>query len=516
VAKRFGSTVALAGLDLDLFPGSVQVLMGANGSGKSTLVKVMAGVERADSGDIDTGGGWEQLRGWTPATAQAAGLHFVHQNLGLFDDLSVTENLAIGHGFQTRLGTAIRGRYHRERARQIIEEFRIRTRPEARAGELSQGQRALLAIARGLQDDGDPQDVQRRVLVLDEPTAALGAAEAGTLLAVLRGVAAAGSCVVYVSHRLQEVFAIADTITVFRDGRITLTGAKSDLSRERVVSAMSGGVPLPGSPTLPASTAQPGGIAAAGPASLALQVRGVALGPLTDVNLDLEYGEIVGIAGLQGSGRTLLLRAIFGDLRPRSGQISVDGRAVDFRSPADAVQAGIGLVPSDRAGDAIFPTLSLRENLLVADWKRFRKQGRMPAGLQQSAAAAAISQFGVKTASTDAQMGALSGGNQQKAMLARWFVRGSRVLLLDEPTQGVDVVARKDIWKMARQMAADGAAILVVSSDFEELAEAADRVCVLSDGILTDLPAGEITEESIMLACSTAGHQGTRIPGMAR
>ncbi len=156
----------------------------------------------------------------------------------------------------------------------------------------------------------------------------------------------------------------------------------------------------------------------------------------------------------------------------------------------------------------MFPTLSLRENLLAADWKRFRKGGRMPASLQQSAAAAAISQFGVKTASTEAQMGALSGGNQQKAMLARWFVRGSRVLLLDEPTQGVDVVARKEIWDIARQMAADGAAILVVSSDFDELAEVADRVCVLANGVLTDLPAGGLSEERIMLACSTAAQPG--------
>ncbi|HEX5713701.1 MAG TPA: sugar ABC transporter ATP-binding protein [Solirubrobacterales bacterium] len=483
-SKSFNATQALDDVSLELGKGSVHALLGGNGSGKSTLVKLIAGVERADAGVLEVRGRRHQLSAMTPALARAEGLHFVHQQTSVFPTLSVAENLAIGRGFETGRGGRIEWRRARARAAAVLERFQIEADPRQPLGELGPARQTMVAIARALQDqDSDGEGV----LLLDEPTASLPAPEVALLLAALRRYAAAGQAIVYVTHRLEEVFAVADRATLLRDGRVVGTVEPGALDHDSLAELMMG-----------RSVAQIERLRGRPEGAVVLAARGLAAGPLAPLDLELRAGEVVGAAGLIGSGRSALLGALFGARPLRSGQVWIDGARREVGSPAAAIAAGLAYVPQDRQRDAAFPELSVGENLSLSVVPDYWHRGVLNRRRERRDALGLFDSFLIAAASPEAPLRTLSGGNQQKVVLARWLRRDPRVLLLDEPTQGVDVGARAEIYELVHGAVAAGATALVSSSDFEELARICDRVIVLRKGrVAGQLGAPELDAERL-------------------
>lgn len=482
LTKTFPGTLALDNVDLDVRAGEIHALVGGNGSGKSTLIKILTGVSEADPGAQvivnDEAIAAEQI---TPDFARRAGIHVVHQDLGVFLDLSVTENLALGYGYQIGRARKIDWRAMRRRAEELIERFEIDAAPETPLSGMSQGGRTQVAIARALQGHGESNG---GVLILDEPTAALPRHEVELLMRHLRAYAARGEAIVFISHRLDEVLALGDRITVLRDGRKVGTYPAADLTEERLVELIVGQPVDAAFPAPPPVTEE----------SPMLAVERLQAGPLRDVSFTVARGEILGIAGLLGSGRSELLRAVFGDLRIESGHLLLEGEAYAPNRPLDAMRAGTALVPEDRAGDAVFSDLSLAANVSMANVRDYWHGGRLRDRRMRRDARVLMAEHLVKFVTEDAPLQTLSGGNQQKVILARWLRRRPRLMLLDEPTQGVDVGARTEIYGLVRRAVADGAAAIVVASDAEELAHVCDRVLFLAHGRI----AGELSGEALV------------------
>ncbi|GII64869.1 ABC transporter ATP-binding protein [Sphaerisporangium krabiense] len=474
VRKAYGAVAVLKGVSLTLRAGRVHALAGGNGSGKSTLIKVLAGIEQADAGTVrGPGRSAADLAGLTPAAAGRAGLRFVHQDLGLVLGMTVAENFALSRGFPTRLGAVSWSRLRRATAA-ALERLDLSIDPGVRVASLRPAERTMVAIARALADDEPGQ-----VLVLDEPTASLPHHEVDVLLDALARRAAAGQAILYVSHRPAEVLSLAHHVTVLRDGVVAESRPTADLDRLRLAELIAG---------RSVEALYPRRAAAAGPAATperpVVQVRGLCAGPLREVGLEAHAGEIVGVAGLLGSGRSTLLRSLFGAVAPRSGSILIDGRPLPPSVPA-AIRAGVALVPEDRHGDALFGEFSVVRNTTIATLDRHVRWSWLRPSSERAAARGAVAGFGITAAAVGQPITRLSGGNQQKVVLARWLERAPRVLLLDEPTQGVDVMARADIYQRLRTVAASGAAVVVASSDVEELAHLCDRVVVLRAGRVT-------------------------------
>lgn len=487
LSKRFGGTAALKGVDLEIRRGEIHALLGGNGSGKSTLIKILAGVTLADTGWIDIGGRRTPASGWTPGIAAASGLRFVHQTLGVFLDLSVAENLSIGRGYETRRGKTIRWSVVNSRAQRLLERFHIAAAPGTLLATLRPADRSLVAIARALQDQ---EETRGGILVLDEPTASLPAPDVELLLAALRRYAAAGQTILFVSHRLDEVLGLADRASVLRDGVRVTTELTVGLTSDRLIRLMLG----QDVQRRPRRRLANGG-------RVILEARSLAAGPLDDVALSVRSGEVLGVAGLLGSGRTALLRVLFGDL-PCRGEVRLDGQPVKFRSPSDAMRAGIGLVPEDREGAAAFPDMSVRENLSAGSVSHYWRKRRLCHSAERQDALDLIHRYGIRPRHDDLPFGVLSGGNQQRAILARWLRRSPRILLLDDPTQGVDAVARAELHELIRGVAEAGGAVVAVCSDFEELAQLCDRAVVLTGGRLkAELRTPEITSERLTELC---------------
>jgi ribose transport system ATP-binding protein len=484
VSKAFGATQALDDVSLELRKGSVHALLGGNGSGKSTLIKLIAGVVSADAGQLEIRGQLHELGSMTPARARAAGLHFVHQQRAIFPELSVMENLAIGRGFDMGAGGRVEWRRTRRRAAAVLERFQIDARPDQELGELGPATQTMVAIARALQDQDDSGD---GVLLLDEPTAALPAPEADLLLEALRRYADAGQAIVYVTHRLEEVFAVADRATLLRDGRVVGVVEPRSLDHEALVELMMGR-------TVEQIERLRGRVE--GPVVLA--ARGLAAGPLRPLDLDLREGEIVGLGGLIGSGRSSLLKALFGAMSLESGEVRIDGEQRRLDSPPAAMAAGLAYVPEDRQADAAFPELSVGENLSLTVVPDYWHRGVLSRRREHRDALGLFDSFLIVAESDAAPLHSLSGGNQQKVVLARWLRRQPRVLLLDEPTHGVDVAARAEIYELVHGAVAGGAAALIASSDFEELARLCDRVIVLRRGeVVAELDGEGLDAERI-------------------
>ncbi|MFT4287194.1 sugar ABC transporter ATP-binding protein [Nocardioides sp.] len=498
IRKSFGETHALADVDLTVREGEIHALLGGNGSGKSTLIKILAGVYQADAGELGFGDATRSLASWSPSEARAAGLHFVHQDPAIFPGLSVTENLSIGHGFETTRAGRINWRLARRRATQVLERFEIDARPTTLASALRPAERTMLAIARALQDE---EEVGRRgILVLDEPTASLPVHEVDFLLAALRRHAAGGGTIVYVSHRLGEVLSIADHVTALRDGRLAGSRSLSGATEADLVEMIVG---RPLESYYPPPTGRVG-------RERRVEVRGLVAGPLKGIDLDIHAGEILGIAGLLGTGRTELLRAIFGDLPKEAGEVRIDGSPADAATPRQAMDAGIALVPEDRAGEALFASMSVRENLSATALPDYWRGLRLRHAQERADASRLIDEYDIRPPRDSVTGGSLSGGNAQKVVMARWLRKGPRLLLLDEPTQGVDVGARLTIYEQVRAAAANGMAVLLVSSDFEELAHLADRVLVVKNGrvsheVTPPIEANRLTE--LCLATEVGGAQ---------
>jgi ribose transport system ATP-binding protein len=483
--KSFPGTVALDGVDLDLRGGEVHALVGQNGSGKSTLVKILAGFQDPDDGSrIELDG--EELSVHDTSATHALGLRFVHQDLGLVDALDTVENLALGSGFETGFGARIRWADQREAARRRLGalgyDFDVR-RP---VRELNASERTGIAIARALENVESA-----RVLVLDEPTASLPRHEVRILFAAINRVRELGLGVIYVSHRLDEIFAIADRVSILRDGRKVATLDTESLDDEQLVSLMIGrGRDASQRPELPDDER---------PVVLeVVNMRGVTV---DGVDLIARRGEVLGIAGVTGSGRDELLSLIFGSA-PRAGLVRVGGREVRSSDPSAAIAARMALVPAERHRVGCVLPMSVAENCTLTDVRRFaRFAGLLSRRKELGEVKDWIASFDIRPPRPDAVFGTLSGGNQQKVMLAKWLRTKPQVLLLDEPSQGVDVGAKDKIHELARSAADDGVAVVMASSDDIELSERCDRILVMSHGaIVTELVGPEISPENLARA----------------
>jgi ribose transport system ATP-binding protein len=482
--KSFGANAVLRGLDLELATGEIHALIGGNGAGKSTFSKIIAGLEPRDAGEMLLDG-----VAFAPSSrraAQGAGVVMVLQELSVLPTLSVGENLFLS-ALPRRWGGRIDQRRLRTAARTALDRVGLTTvDPEVSAATLGVGQQQLVEIAAGLAQEC-------RLLILDEPTAALSGAEIATLFAVLRDLRARGTSLLYISHRLDEIGLLADRVSVLRDGQLVATLAGRDAPREQLITLMAGAA-TDGGATMERSSA----------GELVLRVSQLQVGTaVRGVSLDLLAGEIVGLGGLVGAGRTELLRAIFGADAVGSGTLALGPEEVPYapKSTREAVAAGFAFVPEDRKQHGLFGPLSVRTNASIA---RLPRRGGLPgwldAGAEATEVAGLLGDLQVRFASAGQPVAELSGGNQQKIVIGRWLRRDVRVWLLDEPTRGVDAAARRAIYALLRARAAAGAALLVASSDYEELATLCDRVIVLSNGII----GGELTRTKLTPEAFTA------------
>ena len=485
--KSFGEVQALKGASLDLRRGEIHALVGGNGSGKSTLIKILAGVYSADSGQITTTQGEFDATNTSPRLAKDLGLGFVHQDAGVFGSLTVAENLAVGTRYQRGRFGNIDWKAMRASATEILERYEIDATPKSLLEVLSPAVRMQIAIARCLEEGRIGLGLHSSTtLVLDEPTASLTAKEVDQLTAALRRFAAAGETILFVSHRLDEVFGLSDRMTVLRDGVTVASRTTSDVSKDELIEMMLG---RPADEFAATDSERVAG-------RPLLEVTSLSTGPVDDISLVVREREIVGLVGLLGSGRSELLHAIFGS-RTRRGDVSICGRALPAVDIGAAMSLGVALVPENRIEQAIFPDRDLTDNVTSASLSSFKRSGLWRMRDAVTAVRVLCSDFGVKSAGTHSLISGLSGGNQQKVVLARWLARKPRLLMLDEPTQGVDISSRSDIYRMIREFAQGEAGVLVASSDFEELSLICDRVLVLRDGAIVASEAGPLSVHRI-------------------
>jgi len=481
LSKTFPGTRALDRVDYDLRPGEIHALVGQNGSGKSTLIKVLAGYHQPDPGtEILLAGKPVDLH--DTIASRDAGFRFVHQDLGLVETLSAVENLMLGRELDTAFGGRIRWTAERRDAERRMKalgyDFDVR-RPVRGLGA---AERTGIAIARALWDWEDA-----RVLVVDEPTASLPREEVKTLFEALDRIRRSGLGVIYVSHRLDEIFTIGDRVTVLRDGKLVGTWDVPELDQHRLVSLMVGGDEL----------RPPHDRVFDDVREIALEVRQLRGLVVDSIDIKARRGEVLGIAGLTGSGRDEVLPLLFG-VSSRGGEVKVDGRPVPG-DPRGAMAAGMALVPADRRGEGAIVGFSVRENFTLTDLKRHsRRSGRLNRSAERAEASGWVERLDVRPRRPDAVFSTLSGGNQQKVVLAKWLRRKPRVLLLDEPTQGVDVHAKATIHALAREAAAEGAVVVIASSDDTELCDTCDRVVVMRSGaIVAEVSHNRLTPEEL-------------------
>jgi ribose transport system ATP-binding protein len=483
VVKEFPGVRALDGVDLEVVPGEVHCLLGQNGAGKSTLIKVLSGAHRADAGEVRWQG--EPVAFGTPVAALRAGLATIYQELDLVDGLSVAENVFLGHEPAT-LGFTRRGEMN-EAARALLARLgHPDIRPTREVGTLSAAGKQVVSMARALSHDA-------RLIVMDEPSAVLDSAEVDNLFRVIRQLTADGVAVVYISHRLDEIRVIGDRVTVLKDGRTVAVGlpARTTPTAE-VVRLMTGraveyAFPRPAAPP------------AADPAEL-LRVEGLSRrGEFADVSFTVHSGEIVGLAGLVGSGRSEIVETVYGARKPSAGTVTVDGRRLRPGSVRAAIRAGLGLAPEERKSQGLLLHEPVYRNVSVSSLGRFARAGVVLPARELAAAARAAEQLDVRPSDPRRPVRTLSGGNQQKVVLARWLLRDCRLLILDEPTRGVDVGARTEIYRLIRSLADRGVGVLLVSSEIPEVLGLADRVLVVRDGrVVHNGPAGGIDESGVL------------------
>lgn len=481
ISKTFPGVRALTDVDLRLYPGEVLAVLGENGAGKSTLMKILAGIQAPDAGRILLDGRPVQIE--SVRAAGELGIALIHQELNLADNLDVGANLFLGREPRYPLGI-IRRREIDRRSAQVLQQVGLALPPRTLVGTLPIGKQQLVEIAKAL-------SVNARILIMDEPTSSLSNKEAEALFHVVDGLRQRGVSIIYISHRLGEVAKLADRVTVLRDGRNAGELARHEIDHDRMVRLMVG-----------RDIAQFYARRSHTTGSLALEARQVvtAAFPQHRSSLSVRSGEIVGLAGLVGAGRTELLRVLFGVDRAYGGQILVGGQRCPLRSPADAIRAGIALVPEDRKAAGLIVQMSVRHNLSLAAVRRHRRMGGLlNRSYERQLASEMIQRLKIRTPHDGQVVRYLSGGNQQKVVLGKWLALKPRVLLMDEPTRGIDVGAKQEIYQLMEQLAAEGVAILFVSSEMEEILGMADRVLVMHEGVLRgELQRDQLSEESIM------------------
>jgi len=485
IRKSFGGVEVLHGVDFTLHRGQIHGLVGQNGAGKSTLVKIIDGAYVADEGAIEVNG--TPLEGRTSGPSKRD-IAMVYQEFSLIPQMSVGHNILLTREPKGRLGL-IDDREIRRQANAALARVGAEIDPGRLVEQLPVGSRQLVEIAKAISRDAS-------ILILDEPTASLAAAETRSLMAAVRRLTTEGIAVIYISHHLSEVMDICDQVTVLRDGNVTLSAPTSETSLPTVIESMLGR-------SLESALAYRGhGVDRT--AQPLLRVAGLRNGRLRDVSFELYRGEIIGIAGLLGSGRSELMRAIFGIDRLDAGSIEIDGRPLRIRGPRDALEAGIALVPEDRARAGLVREHSVGQNALMAAWRQFSRAGFVDDGAARRTAAGLVEQLNIRTTGIGQPVKDLSGGNQQKVVVAKNLSVRPSVLLLDDPTVGVDIGSKREILTQVRTLAAGGDGIILVSSEFEELSGLADRVLVISDGaivrILDRSVGDDLSEEALSRA----------------
>ncbi|MDX6740705.1 sugar ABC transporter ATP-binding protein [Actinocorallia sp. A-T 12471] len=481
IVKQFPGVRALDGVDLEVLPGEVHCLLGQNGAGKSTLIKTLAGAHQPDEGTIRLGD--EEVRLTTPVAALRRGIATLYQELDLVDGLSVADNVFLGHE-KAHLGF-VRSGDARRAASALLERLgHGEVSPAAEVGTLSPAGKQVVSMARALSHDA-------RVIVMDEPSAALAHDEVTNLFRIIGELTAQGVAVVYISHRLEEIREIGDRVTVLKDGRTVASGLPARTTPTREIVALMTGRDMadvfPDRPGPGAHDDKPEVLRVAG-----LTVPGV----VSDVSFTVRAGEIVGLAGLVGSGRSEILEAVYG-ARPFTGEVLLEGKPV--RGIGEAVARGIGLAPEERKAQALLLDESVTRNITLGGLGRYSRFGWLDRRRERADAVAQIDGLGLRPADPDRPIRTLSGGNQQKAVLARWLLERRRLLLLDEPTRGVDVGARADLYSVVRRLADDGIGVLLVSSELPEVLGLADRVVVLREGrAVHTAPAADLDEHRVL------------------
>ena len=485
ISKAFPGVKALSNVNFEVRAGEIHALCGENGAGKSTLMHLLAGVHQPDSGSIEIEG-QGAVRISDERHAQRLGIAIVYQERSLFDLLSLAENLFVNKQ-PLRAGGWIDRRALRTKARLMLAEVNLDFDPDLPAGRLSPAEQQMLEIAKALSIDS-------RIFILDEPTAALTLAETEALFHLIRKLQQRGVGIVYISHRLEEIFQIANRVSVLKDGVMQGTWNVNEVTLEQLVTRMVGRERLHEhvKRTVPAH------------ATPKLQVRGIRDAKLQSVSFDAYAGEILGFAGLAGAGRTELALAVFGARRITEGEVLVDGKRVRITSPADAIAAGIGYLPEDRKEQGIFFEMNIGENIAAARLDQFGGW-QVKEKLVFAMAAAFMQKLRIAATGPEKPAGKLSGGNQQKVLLSRWLLRDPAILIIDEPTRGIDVGAKAEIYSVLRALADQGKAVIVISSDLPEILAISDRILVMRQGtIVAEMPAGHATEESIMQYAATA------------
>jgi ribose transport system ATP-binding protein len=490
ISKRYGGTQALAGVSLSVVAGRVQALVGANGAGKSTLVKILAGLERPDTGKILLDGAEVQLH--RPLDAAKHGLSFLHQELNLVPSFTATQNMGLGYQLSGRLGLLDR-RGIRSRAREVMQRLDPQLDLGAPAAALTVSQRWMVSLGRSLMREA-------RLIAMDEPTAAFTEQESERLFEIIRGLTVDGVAVLYISHRLDEVLDISDDVAVLRGGRLIGNWPRGTLDRRALTNEIVGR-------EVESLIHHPS--AAPGKHERLLEIEHLQRLPrVRDVTLDLAAGEILGLAGLVGAGRTELARLIFGADRPTAGTMTLAGRPYAPRSPYDAIRRGVALVPEERRSEGLLLAKSIAFNVSLATMQQNRGRLALLSPARGGAAARElVRRLGVKAVSVNQAVGELSGGNQQKLVIGKYMRAVPTLLILDEPTVGVDVGARAEIYQIIRGLAKGGTAVLVISSDFDELA-LCDRVAVIRAGAIAAIvTAPRATKEHLTSLCYEAGEE---------
>ena len=482
IHKRFGENEVLKGIDLRVESGRIVALVGENGAGKSTLTRIISGAFQPNAGVLSIDG--EDIRFSQPQDAMAAGIQVIYQEFrqNLFPHLDVAQNLyALDRA--SRFGRLyVRRQAMYAAARDLLASVGLSADPRRQVSSLSVAEQQQLEIAKAISEEV-------KLLILDEPTAALDETESQLLFEQVRRLRDEGVAVVYISHRLKEVFALADEIVVLRDGRVAMSDAPSNLSESDVVTAMAGRAVEELYPRHARPTREP-----------RLELEGVAVaGVFEDFNLTVHAGEVVGIGGVAGSGKGMIPRAVFGLAKLTAGRIRLDGEVVNISSTQRAIQLGIAYVTPDRQAEGLALCQSVGDNIALASLDRYTSLGWISQRAERRDAGRIVKQLGIRTPSVDAEVGQLSGGNQQKALFGRWILREPKVLLMEEPTRGVDVAAKADIYRIIDEQTREGAAVLLVSSDLPELVAMCDRVIVVRHGSrVAELSGSDLNEQSVL------------------
>jgi ribose transport system ATP-binding protein len=482
ISKRFPGVVALDRVDFDLRAAEVHVLLGENGAGKSTLVKILAGAYRPDAGEIRLDG--VPVRVHTPSAARHSGISTVYQELALAPDMTVAQNIFLGREMTRGPGALLDIDRMRARTRELLHLLDLDVHPDAPVRRLSLAKRQGIEIVRALA-------WQSRALIMDEPTSSLSSHETEELFARLARLTAEGVGVVYISHRLEEIERIAHRVTVMRDGRVVATLPRGAASQAELIRLMVG---RQLSETFPPREPHP--------ADELLRVEDLSVpGTVHNVSFYVRAGEVLGIAGLIGAGRTETLRAVVGLDAKSGGRIFVAGRPVEIRSPRDALHARIGLVPEDRHGQGLVLGMSVQQNVTLASLEACSRRGFLAFRALRELAERYIRRLGIKVTRPSVRVGTLSGGNQQKVVLARALAAGSDIVLLDEPTRGIDVGAKAEIYELIAELAREGKAVVLVSSELPEILGLADRIAVMREGrVSRTFERADATQETIMAA----------------